>query len=131
MAFRPWIIPHDVQNYTELKEVQNRSDEKLMLDIARAEQKIISITNNRFDDEIKYPEIPEPVRIAAILLAEAYAKNAGEKAQRNYKSETFDDYSYTVGSSTVDLEALGLDELLSEFVVESGIGKTVMKLRSL
>ena len=131
MAFRPWIIPHDVQNYTELKEVQNRSDEKLMLDIARAEQKIISITNNRFDDEIKYPEIPEPVRIAAILLAEAYAKNAGEKAQRNYKSETFDDYSYTVGASTVDLEALGLDELLSEFVVESGIGKTVMKLRSL
>lgn len=131
MAVRPWVSPQDVKEYTELKEVQNRSDEKLKIDITRAEQRVINITNNRFDDETKYPEIPEQVKIATILIAEAYAKNAGEKAQKNYKSETFDDYSYTVESSTIDLDTMGLDELLSEFVVETGIGKVVMKLRSL
>lgn len=131
MAVRPWVSPQDVKDYTELKEVQNRSDEKLKIDITRAELRVINITNNRFDDETKYPEIPEQVKIATILIAEAYAKSAGEKAQKNYKSETFDDYSYTVESSTIDLDTMGLDELLSEFVVETGIGKVVMKLRSL
>ena len=31
---RPWITPKDVKDYTELKEVRERADEKLRFDIA-------------------------------------------------------------------------------------------------
>ena len=48
---RPWVTPKDVKDYTEQEDVKNRPDEKLAFDITRAEQKIISITNNRFDSE--------------------------------------------------------------------------------
>ena len=65
---RPWVLPNDVKSYTSHKEVSERSDEKLTFDIARAEMKIIHITNNKFAE---YDEIPEPVKMAVILVAEA------------------------------------------------------------
>ena len=66
---RPWISPDDVKEYTDYPEVAERSEGKLKQDILRAEMKIIKITNNRFDDDEKYPEIPEQVKLATILVA--------------------------------------------------------------
>lgn len=127
---RPWITPEDVKNYTEQKDVKERADEKLKFDITRAEQRVIKITNNRFDSD-EYTELPEPVRMATILIAEAYAKNTVEGTRRQIKSETFDDYSYTAESATIGLDNLNLEELLADYIIEAGIGKVVMKLRSL
>lgn len=98
---RPWVLPNDVKSYTSHKEVSERSDEKLTFDIARAEMKIIHITNNKFAE---YDEIPEPVKMAVILVAEAYAKNDIEAAKKKIKSESFDDYSYTVEAGTISLD---------------------------
>lgn len=127
---RPWVTPGEVKDYTSHKGVQDRPDEKLKFDIARAELKVISITNNRFDGD-KYEEIPEPVKMAVILVAEAYAKNTVESTKKQIKSETFDDYSYTSEASTIDLGALDLEELLADYIVPEGIGKVVMKMWSL
>ena len=127
---RPWITPKDVKDYTELKEVRERADEKLRFDIARAEQRVIKMTHNRFDSE-DYETIPEPVKMATILIAEAFAKNVVESSRRQLKSETFDDYSYTAESSVIDLDSLELEELLSDYVIETGNGKVTMTLRRL
>lgn len=129
-VLRPWITPEEVKEYTDLKEVQERSETKLKFDITRAEMKIISITNNKFDTD-DYTELPDSVKMATVLLAEAYAKNAVEAAKKNIKSETFDDYSYTVESSTIDIDSIDLDGLLDEYMIEKGSGKIVMNLRSL
>ena len=131
MAARPWVTPEEVKAYTSQEDVQNRPDEKLAFDISRAELKVIAKTNNNFEDEEKYPEIPEPVKMAVILLTEAYAKNAVEATRKQVKSETFDDYSYTAESSAIDIEALDLDDLLGPYVLTTGRGKTVMRMRKL
>ena len=130
MAARPWITPRDVKEYTDHKEVAGRADTKLAIDIARAESKIIKLTHNRFNDE-DYPELPESVRLATLLVAEAYAKNAVLKTQKNLKSETFDDYSYTVASSEIDLADLDLDELLHDYILPEDGGSMTMRLRKL
>lgn len=127
-AERPWILPEDVKSYTSHKEVAERSDERLKFDIARAEMKIIHITNNKFTG---CEEIPEPVKMAVILVAEAYAKNDIEAAKKKIKSESFDDYSYTLESGTISLDSLDLEELLRDYIITDGIGKIVMKLRIL
>ena len=117
---RPWISPDDVKEYTDYPEVAERSEGKLKQDILRAEMKIIKITNNRFDDDDKYPEIPEQVKLATILVAEAYAKNLVERATKKIKSETFDDYSYELTETKdIDISGLDLDELLADFVIQS------------
>ncbi len=117
---RPWISPDDVKEYTDYPEVAERSEGKLKQDILRAEMKIIKITNNRFDDDEKYPEIPEQVKLATILVAEAYAKNLVERATKKIKSETFDDYSYELTETKdIDISGLDLDELLADFVIQS------------
>lgn len=131
MAARPWVSPEDVKNYSSQGDVQNRPDEKLVFDISRAELKVIAKTNNSFTDEEMYPEIPEPVKMAVILLAEAYAKNAVEATRKRVKSETFDDYSYTAESSIIDVDTLDLDDLLADYVLTTGRGKTVMRMRKL
>ena len=127
---RPWITPEELKQYSELKEVQERLDEKLRFDITRAELKVINITNNRFDSK-EYTELPEPVKMATILIAEAYAKNAVEATRKQIKSETFDDYSYTAESSIIDIDSIDLAGLLDDYIIEAGIGKVVMKLRKL
>ena len=130
MASRPWATPEDIKAYTDYQEVLGRDSRKLESDIARAEMKVIGITNNRFGDK-EYPELPEPVRMAVILIAEAYAKNAMERGKRRIKSETFDDYSYTVESAEVSLDGLDLDGLLSGYTIAPDKGNMVMRLRKL
>lgn len=127
---RPWITPEDLKSYSDLKEINGRSDEKLRFDITRAEMKVISITNNRFDGE-DFTELPESVKIATILIAEAYAKNAVETGKKRIKSETFDDYSYTAESPLIDIDSIDLSGLLDDYTIKKGSGKIVMKLRRL
>lgn len=133
MADRPWVLPEDVKAYTEIESVQGRSEERLTVDIARAEQYVISYTHNRFTD---CSEIPPPVRTAVILLAETYASYASQLKKTSggaLKSETFDDYAYTAGESTVEdlIKALDLDALLDEFLIAEPRSGVTMRLRKL
>ena len=73
---RPWVQPAEVKEYSESAKVAARSDVRLAYDIARAERYVIYHTHNRFDTEEYEKELPQDVRMAVILLAEAYAKQA-------------------------------------------------------
>ncbi len=87
MAKRPWVTPQEVREYSEIPAVQQRTDARLTVDIARAEQYIITYTHNRFAD---YEEIPQAVKAAVIILAEAYARSATSKfITQGLQSETF------------------------------------------
>lgn len=127
MADRPWITPQEVKEYSETAAVQKRPNARLEVDIARAEQYIITYTHNPFKEE---GEIPPPVKTAALILAEAYAHNAVQAA-KEVKSETFDDYSYTSEAKTVSIEALDLAALLDEFVVKAPKNGVTMRMRKL
>ena len=48
MAERPWAVPADVISYSDYKQVQDRAEAKLRVDISRAEQYVIAYTNNDF-----------------------------------------------------------------------------------
>lgn len=133
MAARPWVVPDEIIAYTENTGVKNRPAEKLAFDIFRAEQKVIAKTHNPFTDEQYADAIPESVKKAIILIAELYARNAIDagKEHPNVKSESFDDYSYTVDESASDVDNLDIDDLLSDYVLPVGRNKTVMRLRKL
>lgn len=133
MAERPWVKPSEVKTYTDIQAVQERAKAKLETDIMRAEQYIITYTHNRFED---YDEIPAPVKTAVILLAEAYASYANilkETKGGAFKSETFDDYSYSAGDGTFEdfVKALDLAALLDDYVVSQANGSVTMRLRKL
>lgn len=133
MAARPWALPKEVKAYTDIEAVQQRKKEKLEMDISRAEQYVITYTNNRFES---YDKIPGPVRTAVILLAEAYASYANQLKQTGggaFKSETHDDYSYTAGDGTFEdlVKALDLAALLDEYVIPQASGTVTMRMRRL
>lgn len=128
MAKRPWVTPQEVKEYTEIAAVQKRTDARLAVDIARAEQYVISLTHNKFEDS---ETIPAAVKTAVILLAEAYGNNAVE-ASRTVKSETFDDYSYTASdSSVISIDGLDLASLLEEFTITTPNNGVTMRMRKL
>lgn len=133
MATRPWVLPKEVKAYTDIEAVQQRKKEKLEMDIARAEQYVITYTRNRFEG---HTEIPAPVKTAVILLAEAYASYANQLKKTGggaVKSETFDDYSYTAGEGTFEdfVKALDLAALLDDFVIKQASGTITMRMRRL
>lgn len=127
MAERPWVTPKDIRDYSGDKDVQNRTDMQLSLDITRAEQYVISYTNNDFSE---YDEIPQNVKTAVILLAEAYGHNSVHLS-REMKSETFDDYSYTAESREISVNDLGLKSLLEEFIRVKPKNGVTMRMRRL
>lgn len=127
MADRPWVLPQEVRDYSEMSAVQQRTDTRLAVDIARAEQYVITYTHNTFED---YETVPEAVRTAVIILAEAYAWNA-YVSTKELKSESFDDYSYTSESSTISLDDLDLAALLDDYVVSQANCSVTMRMRKL
>ena len=132
MATRPWVTPQEVREYTEHAEVQNRTDERLAVDIMRAEQYVITYTRNDFSDPEKFPTIPDQVRLAVILIAEMYAFNAATGKGGAFKSESFDDYSYTLRDTDTKLDNLLLGPLLDEFILGPTAGADVfMRMRKL
>ena len=133
MADRPWVTPDEVRAYTEMESVQNRTDARLEVDISRAEQYVISYTYNSFES---YDEIPTAVQTAVILLAEVYASYAvyiKSTGGGTFKSETFDDYSYSTGDSTLEelINALDLDKLLEAYIIPAPSQNVIMRMRKL
>lgn len=127
MAKRPWVTPQEVRDYSEIPAVQQRSDARLAVDIARAEQYVITYTHNSFESE---EEIPQAVKTAVLILAEAYGHNS-IIAAKEVKSETFDDYSYTAESSQISLEGLDLAALLDDYVKTLPNGGVTLRMRRL
>lgn len=133
---RPWVAPQEVKEYSDFKEVQERDDKKLTVDIMRAENYVIKYTHNRFDGKDGRGgdlPLPDDVKTAVILVAEAYAYNAVIKmSQGNVKSESFDDYSYTVGDiSEINLNSLELESLLDNYIIKESSDAVTMRLRAL
>lgn len=127
MAERPWVTPQEVKEYSEIPAVQQRSDARLTVDIARAEQYVITYTHNSFKD---MEEIPQAVKTAVLILAEAYGHNAAIAA-KEVKSETFDDYSYTAETSQISVEALDLAALLDDYVIAQPRNGVTLRMRKL
>ena len=129
---RPWITPDNVREYTASEKVKARSDIQLRFDISRAENYVIYYTHNRFNTDEYTEKIPDDIEMALILLAEAYAlKSQNALTVGSVKSETFDDYSYTIDTERTDLIAdLQLGPMLDPYVL-SDDGKVDMKLRKL
>lgn len=127
MAKRPWVTPEEVKEYSEIPAVQKRSDARLAVDIARAEQYVITYTHNSFKDAA---EVPQPVKTAVMILAEAYGHNA-MLAAKEVKSETFDDYSYTAESSQINIDGLDLAALLDDYVKKEPRNGVVFRMRRL
>jgi len=76
-------------------------------------------------------ELPQDVRMAVILLAEAYAKQAITQKEGAKSSETFDDYAYTMDNDSDIAENLGLALMLDDYIIQPDNGKVTMKLRKL
>ena len=128
MAERPWATPEEVKEYTDYPSVKKRDDANLKIDITRAEQYVISYTNNKFED---YETVPEQVKTAVILVAEAFAYNTA-LTSREMKSEQFDDYSYTVSDAgPIDISGLGLGSLLEDFCVSEAKRGVTLRMRAL
>lgn len=128
---RPWVKPEDIKDYSDSAKVKARSDKQLEFDIARAEKHVIHLTNNKFDAEKYATRLPSDVKMAVILLAEAYAKQSIAQKEGLMSSETFDDYSYTLDTETSLDSSLGIGPLLEDYVLEPSKGKVTMKLRKL
>lgn len=126
MAARPWVTPQEVREYSETAKVRERSDTRLAVDIARAEQYVMTYTHNKFD---KCGAVPEAVKTAVLLLAESYGRNAVISA-KGIKSETLDDYSYTAAEA-VGADELDLAALLDEFVIVEPRNGITMRMRRL
>ena len=132
MASRPWVTPQEVRDYSENEDVQQRSDGRLSVDIARAEQYVMTYTHNKFN---KCDAVPEAVKTAVLLLAESYGRNAVISA-KGIKSETLDDYSYTAAEAVGADNAFFMDELdlaalLDEFVIAEPRNGITMRMRRL
>jgi hypothetical protein len=129
MATRPWITPQDVKDYTEYPSVASRADAKIAVDISRAESYIIDYTNNDFGNA---EHVPGEVKTAAVLLTEAYAYNAANAPKDGYKSETFDEYSYTAfDNPNIDPGTLAIAPLLDGYIIVKPRDGVTMRLRKL
>ena len=118
-----------MREYSETPEVVARTDAKLTVDISRAEQYILTYTHNK--GLLDMDELPESVKTACILLAEAYAHNAALTSSKTLKSETFDDYSYSADHSDIEVRNLDLAALLDDYVVAAANGTVTMRMRRL
>ena len=100
------------------------------MDISRAEQYVISYTNNKCDST-DLVVLPDAVRTAVIILAEAYGYNA-TLAATTKKSETFDDYSYTnTDTAPINISALDIAALLDEYAIPAARNGITMRMRAL
>lgn len=127
MAERPWVTPQELKEYSEIPAVQQRSEMRLAVDISRAEQYVITYTHNSFA-EVK--ELPQAVKTAVLILAEAYGHNS-VIAAKEFESETYDDYSYTSKSSEISIQALDLAALLDDFVKSEPRKGVTLRMRKL
>lgn len=126
MTERPWVTPQEVREYSEVPAVQQRSDTRLKVDIARAEQYVLTYTHNSFKNE----ELPQAVKTAVLILAEAYGHNS-VIAAGEIKSETYDEYTYTTETKQISIEALDLAALLDDYVKTEPRNGVTLRMRKL
>ena len=124
---RPFVTPEEVKSYTDFDTVKNRDDEKLKIDIMRAESHIIALTHNDFKD---YDEIPMDIKTAIIIVADCIANNAVEQTTE-MSSETYDDYSYIRKQNITAVEDLDIACLIEPYIKDATTGKVGFKLRAL
>lgn len=121
----PLIVTNDVKSYTEFQIVKDRCDNgKIAHDILKAEMEIYSVCGHKFED---YTEIPEPVKLVCIELAEYYALLAVDESNvKGYVSEKIGDYSYQMNSDGGFKKPVYLN-LLKDYIEPdtSTIGKKV------
>lgn len=115
-----------MRGYTDRADVKQRSDEKLAVDIARAQSYIAHYTNCEYG-----PDAPVAVKTSAILLAEYYAGQQAAGRDRALKSEKLDDYAYTVADDADPATLLGLHALLSPHIKKGARAATELRLRRL
>lgn len=127
------ITAQELIDYTVLPEVKKRPVPLLEQDILEAETEINNIPNiANFDDQTKFPVIPEVVKLACKKLAQYYAyTNADTNAMKGIKSESVGggDYSYTKdNSSIIKPDVLNL---LKGFIPNVGKNKVTFKMRTI
>lgn len=120
----PWITANDLFAFTERDEVKNKSAVKVSAIISIAESKIKEYCKHDFTDEEKYPTVPKEVVNATLILADALCYNDSLRTSGILKSETYDDYSYTVDVSEIstDFDMLGISSLLKPYVSSEDSG---------
>ena len=123
MAARPWITPEQVREYTTYESVKAREDAQLRLDIVWAEAYVCKYCHQRFEN---YETMPEDVILALLMVAEHHAAQAAAGAEGHglYKSETLDDYSYTIQDTQSAIDNMLLGPLLDDYIV-SGVRRGV------
>lgn len=127
---RLWITVEELINFTEHDEVKNKSVVKTTVMISLAESKIIAYCKHDFSDEEKYPELPDDVKNATLILADALCYNDSLNISGKLKSETYDDYSYTMDVSEVstDFDSLGISTLLDPYVIPDDYGDLFLRV---
>lgn len=115
---RPWVRPEQLVEFSEHESVKSKSTIRLSAMISLAESKIIAFCKHDFSDEDKYPELPLDVKNATLILADALCYNDSLQISGTLKSETYDDYSYTVEVKEIstDFDILGIESLLKPYV---------------
>lgn len=125
------IIPQDVIEYTESEKVKSRAENKLQMDIRRAQSKVLQHIRRTEDDELFKEGVPQAIKDALILYAEYFALKEIDKQSSGMQSESFDDYSYT--RSNVSIEEPDVFDLLDDYILGEplNLNKVVLKARLL
>ena len=118
---RPWITSKELLEFTERSEVQKKSPAKIAVMISLAESKIISFCKHDFSNDDDYPNVPQDIKNATLILADALCYNDSLRTSGVVKSESFDDYSYTVDVEEVstDFDVLGISTLLEPYALDN------------
>lgn len=117
---RPWITPEELSSFSEHESVKNKSAVRILVMINLAESKIIAYCKHDFSDVKKYPTLPQEVKNAALILADALCYNDSLQTSGKLKSESYDDYSYTVDVNEISIgfDNLGISSLLDPYVLD-------------
>lgn len=109
------ITPEEIKDYTSFAAVKKRSDGQLKSDILEATVEAKGIVGHDFSGP-EYTPLPDEVRLALIKLAQFYALiNADESMTKGYKSERFENYSYTLPDGN-PIRKPDLLSLLNDFI---------------
>lgn len=120
---REWVTPEELINYTDDKSIKNKSEVKIKVLISLAKAKINQYCNTDFDNESEYPQIPEDIKNAMLILLESLCHNDNLQSSGSIKSEKFsDDYSYTAEDTytQIEFDNLGISSLLDKYKKSNG-----------
>ncbi|MCM2674089.1 protein YqbG [Alkalicoccobacillus plakortidis] len=128
------ITPSDVKAYTTFKKVKNRPEPQLEMDILEATTEAERYVGHDFSDTDIYDPLPTKVRLALLKLAQFYALiNSDESIAKGYKSEKFENYSYTLADGE-SVRKPDVSVLLRDYVVlpvPKETGNVKMRMRPL